>query len=71
MSIWLHSATKSLPYKSVPFVSLCEEAKNKWGYRAPQVEHLENRIKSRDQAVKAGRVVKWISDALDQHIEEY
>jgi len=64
MSIWLHYATKSLPYKSIPFVSLCEEAENKWGYRAPQVEHLENKIKSRDQAEKAERVVKWVKDAL-------
>ena len=71
MSIWFHSVTKSLPYKSIPFVSLCEKAENKWGYRAPQVEHLENKIKSRDQAVKAGRVVKWVSDASQCIIHPY
>ena len=59
MSTWFHNATKHLSKKCIPFVSLAEEAEKMWGYSAPEQEHLENRIKSRDQARKEGREVKW------------
>ena len=62
MSRWLHAATEFLAIKSVSFVPLCEEAQLKWGYKAPEQEHLENKIKSRDQARKQGRTVQWIKD---------
>ena len=62
MSRWLHDATECLAYKCVPFVSLLEEAQLKWGYKAPEQEHLENKIKSRDKARKDGRTVQWIKD---------
>ena len=62
MSRWLHAATEFLAYKSVPFVPLRDEAQLKWGYKGPEQEHLENKIKSRDQARKEGRTVKWIKD---------
>ena len=62
MPRWLHAATEFLEFKSVPFVSLCEEAELKWGYKSPEQEHLENKIKSRDQARKQDRTVEWIKD---------
>ena len=59
MTDWFAAASCGLAKKSIPFVPLSEEAWDKWGYRAPQQEHLENRIKSRDQARKKGKRVKW------------
>ena len=66
MHAWLHKCTERLTYKSIPFFSLTEEAESKWGYEAPEQEHLENKIKSRDNAAKEGRVVKWVNDCLSE-----
>ena len=59
MTIWFNNRTRHLVKKSIGFVELRDEAFVKWGCRAPEQEHLENRIKSRDQARKEGREVKW------------
>ncbi len=61
MHAWLYKNTKELACKCVPFVALAVEAQQRWGYRAPEMEHLENAIKGRDKARKEGRVVRWIS----------
>ena len=60
MSRWFYQETNGLSFKSIPFVHLAETASEKWGYKAPEQEHLENRIKSRDKAAKEGRVCRWV-----------
>ena len=60
MSRWFFRETTGLSFKSIPFVTLRDFAYNKWGYKAPEQEHLENKIKSRDKAVKEGRVCRWV-----------
>ena len=62
MDVWLQSATHHLSYKSVPFMALVKEAFTLWGYLAPEQEHLENRIPSRENAKKEGRTVQWVLD---------
>ncbi len=63
---WLHAVTKTLTIKSCPFVELARQADQKWGAKAPKQEQLENKIKSRDLAVRrGGEAVKWIRDALE------
>ena len=59
MSDWFAAATAGLGKKSIPFVPLRDEASERWGARAPEIENLQNRIKSRDQARKEGRRVAW------------
>ena len=65
MGKWFHSKTSKLAYKSISFGEMVRLAEARWGYKAPQQEHLEGRIKSRDAARKKNRVVKWVRDALD------
>ena len=63
MSVWLQSKTHHLGFKSVPFAHLVEEADDKWGYIAPKLEHLQNKIKSREKAKKDGRPPpQWVRD---------
>ena len=65
MSKWLHNKTHNLSRKCIPFTQLVFEAEMQWGYKAPQQEHLENKIASRDAARKKGAVVKWVRDILE------
>ena len=66
MGRWLHTKTTTLAFKSVPFADLAREAEAKWGHKAPKQEQLENKIKSRDLALKrGGPAVKWIRDTMD------
>jgi hypothetical protein len=66
MGRWLHANTTTLAFKSVAFAELADQAEIKWGHKAPKQEQLENKIKSRDQAVKrGGAAVKWIRDTMD------
>ena len=59
MSQWFANRTHGLHKKSIQFVEMSEEAHDRWGHLAPDQEHMENRIKSRDQARKEGRRVAW------------
>ena len=52
MNQWLHQRTRNTNMKSTPFVALALEAESKWGYSAPQQEHIENRIRGREKAKK-------------------
>ena len=65
MGRWFNRATHKLTYKSIPFGRLQRVADKKWGCKAPEVEHLQNKIKSRDKARKENRTVKWVLDTLD------
>ena len=65
MNVWLHKATSHLHKKSIGFTELAAEAFRKWGHSAPEYEHLNNRIKSRDQARKEGREVRWVTTSVD------
>ena len=69
MGVWLQSATHHLTYKSVPFATLVKEAYTIWGYEAPEQEHIENKIRSREKAKKEGRTVQWVVDTelIDLH----
>ena len=63
MGEWLHTRTHRLSYKSVPFQELVREAEIRWGYAAPQQEHLENRIRGREKAKKDGRPApRWVQE---------
>ena len=55
MNRWLHQRTRNTNMKSTPFVALTLEAESKWGYSAPQQEHIENRIRGREKAKKDNR----------------
>ncbi len=68
MSKWLYEKTSKYSYKSIAFGALAMQAENLWGYRAPDQEHLQNRIKSRDYARKNNRTVKWVLD-VQRHDE--
>ena len=59
MSQWFAKMTHGLHKKSIQFVEMAEEAHHRWGHVAPEQEHMENRIKPRDQARKEGRCVAW------------
>jgi len=68
MSKWLYEKTSKYSYKSIAFGALAMQAENLWGYRAPDQEHLQNRIKSLDNARKNNRTVKWVLD-VQRHDE--
>ena len=63
MGKWLHQRTDRLAFKAIPFAALVMEAQRMFGYSAPKLEHLENRIRGRDKAQKEGRTVQWVLDA--------
>lgn len=62
MGKWFNAQTHRYTYKSIAFGALVQEAEDRWGYKAPQQEHLQNKIKSRDTARKSNRTVKWVLD---------
>ena len=64
MGKWFNAKTEKLTYKSIGFGGLRDEAELRWGCKAPEVEHLQNKIKSRDKARKENRTVKWVLDTL-------
>ena len=64
MGKWFNAKTHKLTYKSIPFGQLQRDADAMWGCKAPEVEHLQNKIKSRDTARKKNRTVKWVLDTL-------
>jgi len=57
---WFHGHTRGYTFKSISFVNLVQKAESLWGYKAPQQEHMENKIKSRDKAQQEGRTVRWV-----------
>ena len=62
MNRWLHQRTCNTNMKSTPFVALALEAESKWGYSAPQQEHIENRIRGREKAKKDNRPPpRWVA----------
>ena len=62
MNRWLHQRTRHTNMKSTPFVALALEAETKWGYSAPQQEHIENRIRGREKAKKDNRPPpRWVA----------
>ena len=62
MDRWLHQRTCNTTMKSTPFVALALEAESKWGYSAPQQEHIENRIRGREKAKKDNRPPpRWVA----------
>lgn len=67
MGKWLHRQTHNLGMKQVPFTQLVQDAEVLWGYEAPKLEHLQNKIKSREQAKKEGRPPpRWVLDAVGE-----
>ena len=62
MGKWYDGQTHSLNIKSISYAQLVRDAEQKWGYKAPPQEVLENKIKSRDKARKRGGTVRWITD---------
>ena len=60
---WFHSKTRGFTFKCISFADLANKADSLWGHKAPQQEHMENKIKSRDKARSEGRTVKWVLDA--------
>ena len=66
MGVWLNKKTSKYSYKSIAFGALALQAEDLWGYKAPEQEHIQNKIKSRDNARKNNRTVKWVMDT-QQH----
>ena len=66
MGKWFNEKTRKYSYKSIAFAALALQAESRWGYRAPDQEHLQNKIKSRDNARKNNKTVKWVLDT-QQH----
>ena len=67
MGKWLHKQTHNLGIKQVPFQGLVRDAEVLWGYEAPKLEHLQNKIKSREQAKKERRPPpRWVLDAMGE-----
>ena len=64
MGKWFNLKTHMLTYKSIPFGQLQVAAEKIWVIKAPEVENLQNKIKSRDAARKDDRTVKWVLDTL-------
>ena len=61
---WFHEQTHKFTFKCISFPGLVETAEQRWGHKAPEQDHMENKIRSRDKARKEGRTVKWVREAL-------
>ena len=49
MITWFDNATAGRAKKTIPFAALALAAEEKWGCRAPEIEHLQNKINGRDK----------------------
>jgi hypothetical protein len=52
MKDWFDARTHALSKKTIPFVALEEAAEAMWGFLAPPVDKMQNRINYRDKRLK-------------------